>query len=120
MLFWAVTSWVVGLVTIVPYGTYYLFVHAQRDQYAFLITSILFWIFGYWSVVGPLLAAVKVRSVLRALEQAHANGRLTEALRSPETQAVAVDIIATENAIPRFLAAKVYRLLVERLSRETP
>lgn len=116
MLLWAVLVWVLGLVTIVPYGTYYLFFHAQQDQYAVLITLVLFWIFGFWGVVGPLLAALKVRSVFRAIEQAHAQGKLAEALRSKETQEMAVDLIASENKIPRFLAVKVYRLLLERLS----
>jgi len=114
MLLWATLAWIAGLLTVVPYGTYYLFVHAQRDEYALLITLILFWIFGYWGVVGPLLAAVRVRSVFRAIERAHAQGRLKEALASKETQDAAVDIIASENHIPRFLAVKVYRLLVRK------
>jgi hypothetical protein len=37
---------VIGLATLVPYGVYYLFFEASRDQYAF--TAVLFWIFGYW------------------------------------------------------------------------
>jgi hypothetical protein len=116
MLLWAILVWIAGLMTIVPYGTYYLFVHAQKEQYAFLITLVLFWIFGFWGVVGPILAALKARSVFRAIEQAQAEGRLAEALRSKETQDVAVELIASENRIPRFLAVKVYRLLVEKLS----
>ena len=116
MLIWAILVWIAGLVTIVPYGTYYLFFQAQRHQYAILITLVLFWIFGFWGVVGPILAALKVRAVFRAIEQAQAQGRLAEALRSKETQEVAVDLIASENSIPRFLAIKVYRLLAERLS----
>ena len=112
----AVLVWVVGLVTIVPYGTYYLLTEARRDQYALLITGVLFWIFGYWGVVGPLLAAMRVRRVFRALEAAHARGQLDEALRGAETREVAIDLIATENGIPRFLAARVLRRLVDALS----
>src|SRR3990172_2481578 len=108
----AILLWVVGLLTIVPYGTYYLFFEAQRDQYALLITLVLFWIFGYWGVVGPILAAIKVRRVFRAIEAAHAEGRLKEALQSKETSEVVIDIISTENNIPRFLAARVYRLMI--------
>lgn len=44
--------WVVGLLTLVPYGTYYLLVHASADQYALLITLVLFWIFSYWGLLG--------------------------------------------------------------------
>lgn len=116
MLLWAIVVWVAGLLTIVPFGTYYLFFHAARDEYAVLITLVLFWIFGYWGVVGPILSAVKVRAVMRALERAQDEGRLREALQSPATREVAVDFIASENRIPRFLAARIYRLFEKRLS----
>jgi hypothetical protein len=114
MIVKAVVVWVLGLLTLVPFGTYYLFFEAPREQYALLITGILFWIFGYWGVVGPLVAALRVRRVFRTLELAHANGELEQALRSEETAEVAIDFIATENGIPRFLARRVYRLLVRR------
>ena len=60
--------WVLGLVTIVPSGIYYLLYHARRDEYAFLITIVLFWVFGFWGVVSPILVAVKMRHGLKALE----------------------------------------------------
>jgi hypothetical protein len=110
----AVVVWVAGLLTLVPFGTYHLFFQAPREQYALLITGILFWIFGYWGVVGPLLAAIRVRRVFRSIELAGTRGELEEALRSEETAEVAMDFIATENGIPRFLARRVYRLLVSR------
>jgi hypothetical protein len=115
MLTKAIILWIVGLLTFVPYGTYYLLFQAPRDQYALLIGSILFWIFGYWSVVGPLLMIVKVRRVFRAIESAGSLGELGEALRSPDAKDVAIDLIASENRIPRFLASRVYALLVNRL-----
>lgn len=116
MLFSAVGLWVVGLLTIVPYATYSLLFVAQPDRYALLIVLPLFWIFGYWGVVGPMLAVAKVRRVLKALERAQVEGRLKEALCSKEATEVAIDLIASENGIPRFLAAKVHRLLVGRLT----
>ena len=112
----AASLWVIGLLTWVPYATYYLFVHASRDQYALLITGVLFWVFGYWGVVGPLLAAVKVRRVFRAIERMTTKEELVAALGSPDARDVAIDLIASENAIPRFLAARVYGLLLERLA----
>jgi hypothetical protein len=112
----AVLLWVIGLLTVVPFGTYYLLFHAQRDEYALLITLVLFWIFGFWGVVGPLLGAIKAHRVFRAIEAAHSQGKLMEALRSRETQDVAIDLIASENHIPRFLAAWVYRLILNKLS----
>jgi hypothetical protein len=116
MLAKAVALWVVGLLTLVPYGTYYLFFEATRDQYAVLIVLVLFWIFGYWGVAGPLLAATKVRKVMRAIELARSKDDLVRALQSPETRDVAIKLIATENHIPRFLAERVYALLVRKLS----
>lgn len=112
----AIAVWIVGLLTIVPYGTYYLFFEAQRDQYAFLITLVLFWIFGFWGVVGPILAAIKVRRVFRSIERARSKDELLAQLRSPEARDVAIDLIASENHIPRFLAARVLKLLVDRLA----
>lgn len=115
MLLAAVVLWVLGLVTLVPYGTYYLFYEAPRDQYALLIALVLFWIFGYWGVVGPLLAALKVRAVFRAIEAARSSDDLVRTLKSSDARDVAIDFIATENRIPRFLASWVYRVLVSRL-----
>ncbi|MEX0958650.1 MAG: hypothetical protein WDZ63_05130 [Burkholderiales bacterium] len=112
MIFRATLIWVIGLVTIVPFGTYYLLFHAGKDQYAILIVGVLFWIFGYWGVVGPVLAAVRVHTAFAALEQAHARGRLREAMRSEQTADAVIDLIAAENRIPRFLAARVFRFFV--------
>ena len=119
MLVKATVLWVAGLLTLVPYGTYHLFFEASRDQYALLITLILFWVFGYWGVVGPLLMGLKVRSVFRAIELARSRDDLIKALKSPDTKDVAIDFIATENHIPRFLASRVYDLLIGRLSERT-
>jgi hypothetical protein len=115
MLKKAMALWILGLITVVPYGTYYLLFEAPRDQYALLIVGVLFWIFGYWGVVGPLLAALKVRAVFRAIELARSKDDLLKTLQSPEARDVAIDMIALDNHIPRFLAARVYAQLVRRL-----
>jgi hypothetical protein len=119
MLHWAVFAWIAGLVSAVPFAAYYLFYHAQRDEYALLIAFILFWIFGYWGVAGPLLAAIKVRAVFRAIESAKTKDELIEKLQNSETEAAMITLIASENHIPRFLAAKVYRLLVKRFAAKS-
>lgn len=116
MVLRATLIWIVGLLTLVPYAGYYLFFEAPRDQYALLIVGILFWIFGYWGVVGPLLAAIKVRQVFRLLEMAKSREDVVAALRSPETQDAFIELIASENRIPKFLARKVFSLAVEHLS----
>lgn len=112
----AIAIWIAGLVTIVPYGTYYLLFHATRDQYAALITLVLFWIFGYWGVAGPLLGVIRVRRLMRTLEAAQSRGELEAALRSEEARQTAIDFIATENRIPRFVARRLFDLVVRRLS----
>jgi hypothetical protein len=114
MLAKAILLWVVGLATFVPYGTYYLFFEASRDQYALLVTSILFWIVGYWGVAGPLIMLVKVRSVFRAIELAGSHEQLEQAIKSPDAKHVAIDLIATENHIPRFVAGWIYQRLIRR------
>jgi len=107
--------WVIGLATIVPYGIYHLLFTAQRDEYAFLITIVLFWIFGFWGVVGPLISAWKVRQVMRTIELASSSDELKRVLLSADTEDVAIDLIASENRIPRFLARKIYGLALRRL-----
>ena len=74
--------WVLGLLTIVPYGIYHLLFYAQRDEYALLIMLALFWIFGFWGVVGPILSVIKIRRVFRAIEMAQSKERLKEILNS--------------------------------------
>ena len=97
------------------HGTYYLFFEATRDQYAFLITFVLFSIFGYWGVIEPLLAALRLRAVFRAIEQARTQGNLHEVLASTQTRQVAVDLIAADSGIPRFVSAWLLRLMLAKL-----
>jgi hypothetical protein len=108
--------WNFGLVTIVPAGLYHLFYTAGRDEYAFLITIVLFWIFGFWGVVGPLLSAYKIRQVFKAIELAADGNELKRILQSGDAEEVAIDLIAAENHIPRFLARKVFRYALRRLA----
>jgi hypothetical protein len=108
--------WIVGLLTIVPWGLHHLFFTAGRDEYTFLITIVLFWIFGFWGVVGPLLSAYKVRQVFRAIELAADGDELKRILQSGEAEEVAVDLIAAENRIPRFLARKAFRYALRRFA----
>jgi hypothetical protein len=108
--------WVLGLLTIVPYAIYHLLYYAHREEYALLITLVLFWIFGFWGVVGPILTVIKVRRVFRALEAAQSKEKLKEILSSKETQDAAVDLIASENHIPKFLAKKIYFAAMRKLS----
>lgn len=112
----ALLVWIAGLFTVVPGAVYWLFFHATRDQYAFLIVFPFFWVFGYWGVVGPLLSAVQVRRIMRALENARSKDDVLAVLRDPDAKEAAIEAIASDNGIPRFVAAFLYRTIAKRLA----
>jgi len=115
-MFRIVMLWVAGLVTVVPYGIYTLLFHAERENYALLITLVLFWIFGFWGVVGPLLAAQRAYRILKALELARDPEQVRTILASAEAKEAAIDLVASENRIPRFLARRVVDVALRRLN----
>jgi hypothetical protein len=108
--------WIFGLVTIVPYGLYHLLFTAGRDEYAFLITIVLFWIFGFWGVVGPLLSAYKIRQGFKAIELASDGNELKRIMQSGDAEEIVIDLIATENHIPKFLARRIYRYALRQFA----
>ena len=67
-------------------------------------------------MVGPILTAIKIRRVFRAIETAQSNEKLEEILKSTEAQEAAVDLIASENHIPKFLAKKLFFAAIRKLS----
>jgi hypothetical protein len=111
----ATVVWIAGLLTAVPWATWYLLFDAPRDQYALLIVGILFWVFGYWSLVGPVLLLITGRSVMRELERARSTGEVIMTLESPTAREVAADFIAAETRIPRFVGRRVYDLVLRRV-----
>jgi hypothetical protein len=111
----ALVLWIVGLLTAVPYATFHLLFRAPREQYALLITFVLFWVFGYWGLVGPLLAAVKARAIFRTLEHATSREEFIAALRSPEAREVFIEHIAVDNHIPKFIASRLFDAIARRL-----
>ena|SRR5687767_3728489 len=120
MLRKATVVWILGLLTAVPYATWYLLFRAPREQYALLITFVLFWIFGYWGLVGPIVSIVKVRSVFGAIQQTRSREELVAVLQSEDARNVAIEHIASEYRIPRFLASRVLKLATERVARSEP
>jgi len=120
MLRKATVVWILGLLTAVPYATWYLLFRAPREQYALLITFVLFWIFGYWGLVGPIVSIVKVRSVFGAIQQTRSREELVAVLQSEDARNVAIEHIASEYRIPRFLASRVLKLATERIARSEP
>jgi hypothetical protein len=66
--------------------------------------------------MGPLLTAYKIRQVFKALELAADGNELKCLLQSGGAEEVAIDLIAKENRIPKFLARKVFRYAVRRFA----
>ena len=115
-----VVVWIVDGLFIVPYCVHRLLFEAQRDEYAFLIVFPLFWIFGFWGVAGPLVAAWRVHRLMKALESSGSRQQMLDAYRENDGEEVAVDLIASENHIPKFLARKVYRKLFAAIQAKSP
>lgn len=109
--------WALGLMTIVPYGVYYLFFEASRDEYAILITFILFWIFGFWAVVSPILSAIKLRKIFKELEKVDSKEKLQEMIKNKKSDDAVIELIASENNIPKFIAKKIYLSFVNKLTK---
>ena len=107
--------WILGIVLLVPYAIYRLLFIAEPDEYAFLIVFPLFWVFGFWGVVGPIFAAVKGHRLMRALERAQDADSLRKAFDEHEGDEVVIELIATENRLPRWLARRIYHKVKPRL-----
>jgi hypothetical protein len=110
--------WIVGIVLIVPYSTYQLLFRAGREDYAFLIVAPLFWIFGFWGVVGPCVAAWRVHTLMKALEAAQGSDQIREAFERNEGKEVVVDLIASEYRLPRFVARWVFDRLMRKVQEK--
>lgn len=116
MIFRVTLLWIVGMLTIVPYSIYRLFTDATRDEYAFLIVMPLFWIFGYWGIVMPLMMAYKIHRLMKALDLAKTDDERKKLLLSPESKEMAIDLIAEENHIPKFAARWMVNKIAARLA----
>lgn len=109
--------WVIGMITAVPYSAYYLLFEASREEYAFVITFILFWVFGFWGLIGPIVSAIKVRNVLKSLESARSKEELQNIVKSRKSEEALIGFIASENKIPKFIARRIYPKVINRIAR---
>ncbi len=107
--------WIVGLVTAVPVAVYALLFVAPRAYDVPLLAFVIGWVFFYWPIVGPALMAWRVWRLMRALDAATSGAQVEALLRSGESEEIAVDFIATEHGLPRWLARRIYRALARRL-----
>lgn len=112
--------WVLGIILLVPYAIWRLLFVAEPGEYAFLIVFPLFWIFGFWGVVGPILAAVKAHRLVKVLETAKDAEALKAAFRAHEGDEVVIEMIRAEKRIPRWLARKIYYRVKPRLLERAP
>ena len=64
------------------------------------------------------MGALKARRVFQAIQQARSREELLATIRSPESREVAIDLIASESHVPRFIATRVYNLLLRRFAEE--
>ncbi|HEX5000242.1 MAG TPA: hypothetical protein VFY29_18620 [Terriglobia bacterium] len=112
----ALVIWVAGLFTIVPGAAYYLLFYAEREQYVWLVGLILVWVFGFWTIVGPVLAGIRAQRVLTRLEQANSRSEIIETLETREAQDAIIDLIASDTHLPRFFVRFVCLRLRPRLS----
>jgi hypothetical protein len=110
--------WVVGLLTIVPYSSYYLLFQAERSEYAFLIVLILFWIFGFWGIVSPILTLIKVRRFFKSIEQYRSPRELAQHFHNHLDEETIVEMIAAESRIPRFVARRLYQHVLVRFKQQ--
>jgi len=67
-------------------------------------------------VAGSLLSVYKVHQVFRAIELAADGEERKRILQSGDAEKVAIDLIATENRVPRFLARRVFRYALRRFA----
>lgn len=114
-MFRIVILWIAGVIIIVPYAIYRLLYIAQPDEYAFLIVFPLFWIFGFWGVVGPIVGAYKVHRLVKAIEKAGSHSEIERAYEENEGKEIVIDLIASENKIPKFMARWLYKKVEPRL-----
>lgn len=116
MIFRVTLLWIAGMVTIVPYAVYRLFTDAARDEMAFLIVIPFFWTFGFWGVVTPMMMAYKIHKLMRALDLAKSDDERKKLLLSPESKELAIEMMAEENHIPKFVARWMVNKLAVRLA----
>jgi hypothetical protein len=109
--------WVIGCVAVPAWSLSHVFSGTVTPENAALVIVLPFaWIFGYWGVVGPLLAAWKIWQLQSVLEE-HCR-RKAAGLDTSTTEGDVEDaltLLATqENPIPEKWARRLVRLLLAR------
>jgi high-affinity K+ transport system ATPase subunit B len=107
-------TYLLGLLTIVPYSLWHVLHNAPREQYAVWLFVAIWWTFLFPPTIGALLTAVTVMRVMRNINR---HRTLTTLIRaSGLTGDDLIALVARNIAIPKFVA----RILVRRIQRLLP
>lgn len=109
--------WALGCVAVPAWSLSHVFAGTVTTDNAALVIVLPFaWIFGYWGVVGPLLAAWKIWRLQSVLEE-HCERRAT-GLDTSTTERDVEDaltlLLTQENPIPELWARRLVRLMLAR------
>lgn len=107
-------TYLLGLVTIVPYSLWHLLYHAPKEQYAFWMFLAIWWTFLFPPTVGALLTALTVLQVMRNIKRHRSLATLIR--ESGLTGDDLIALVARNVAIPKFVA----KILVRRIQRLIP
>ena len=107
----------VGAVALPAWSLSHVFADTVTSENAVAVIVLPFaWIFGYWGVIGPLLAARKIWQLQSVLDQ-HCERR-AQGLDADTTEQDAEDaltLLATqENPLPEKWARRIVRLMLAR------
>lgn len=111
--------WLLVLCTLVPYAGYYLLFQADTSQYPALIIFILFWVFGFWTIVGPWMTAIRVKRLINQLQSIQSLDHLKALWEQSEAEDTIIETIAQENGIPTFIARRVFNSLRKQITQCT-
>lgn len=113
--------YLIGLVLTWGASIWFLFVdYAGKDWIPLLVVLPPAWTLSFWPMVGSLLLVLKIRSLHGTLEamakRARLNGGTMQETDRQELTDLAVELVASEQKIPRFVARWMVRPVIARLS----
>jgi len=111
--------WLAGLASFVPVLAVRLIFWAPREEYPLLITLILFWLFGYWSIVGPAAVAWRLYRIVRALRQSAASRNTVQGPSPAELEGIGVALLEGDQGVPRPLARWIVALVRRNLEKQS-
>jgi hypothetical protein len=112
-----VLLYLIGAVAVPAWSLSHVFAGTVTSENAAAVIVLPFaWVFGYWGVVGPLLAAWKIwklQSVLEEHCERRAQGLDTDATEQDVEDALTL-LATQENPLPEKWARRIVRLMLQR------